>query len=474
MSDDWTDSPEAAASTPALPGSRVEVVENTGGRLVLFIPGGGPNATSVGCFAFLWNGVVLAVTGGFAAAAMQLNGPPWFAFLFLSPFWAVGLGMAYWAIKLRHERTMLLVEPARAVIQRTLFNRVRTDETELAEGSSAGLVEAYRQNDDPVFAIHIRGAGRTLKFGTTLSDGEKDWIVGRINTVLGIPGETNAEDASVRTTVRYPEKCAQCGASIGPAADANENHELTCAFCGHVHRGQPVETPAHETLGLLSEESQQPVGPFPDDRIRIEEQSADRLVFSMRGAESAAARFGLGGFLGIFALLWNGGVWTALVVGVLFATPWFVKLIVGLFLTPFLLVGAVIALLASATLFGRIRVSLDREELAARWIVGLFRYTKRLPTEEIDRITVQNSPRKSPADRARRRRRSPSNEPQQVAVAWAGTKWIPLAMIHNTETARHVAKLLRDQFEAMNMPLDRARGRRSNQAAEPAGPSNVS
>jgi hypothetical protein len=465
MSDDWTDPPEAPASKPALPGSRIEVVEQNRNRLVLYIPGGGPNASSIGCFAFLWNGVVLAVTGGFAAAAMQPNGPPWFVFLFLLLFWAVGLGMAYWAIKLRHERTMLLVEPTRAVIQRTLFNRVRTDETELAESSSAGLVEAYRQNDDPVFAIHIRGPGRTLKFGTALSDGEKDWIIGRINTVLGVPGETDAEDAPVRTTVRYPEKCAQCGASLGPAAEANENHELICAFCGHVHRGQAVETPSHESLGLLSEESQEPAGPFPADRIHIEEQSADRLIFSMRGAENAGARYGMGCFLGSFALFWNAAVWTGLIVTLLFAEPWFVKLFAGLFLTPFVLIGAVVAFLASATLFGRIRISLDRDELAARWIVGPFRYTKRLPAADIDRVTVQYSPRKSTADRARRRRRSRSSEPQQLAVAWAGTKWIPLAIVHNTETARHVAKLLRDQFDAMNMPLDRARGRRSDDAA---------
>lgn len=455
MSDeDWL-GPEPAEfeSSPALPGSRIQVVEKTADRVVLFIPGGGSNSTGLGCFAIIWNGFMTVFTGGvLVAGAKQANGPPWPFFLVIALFWTIGLTMAWFAIKMRYERLMLLVDRSRAVLQRTLFNRVKTEEADLAPGASATLVESYKQNDRPVYAVTIEGVGRTLKFGTGLSDPEKDWIVDHVNELLGVKtAPVGDEDELPPPRIQYPEKCGQCGASLGPAVDANEDGELVCTFCGHVHRGEVVEaTP--ETVQGLAAEPPKPLGPFPSDKIVIEEQSNDRLVFSMKAMESVGAKVGLGCFFTVFAIFWNSITWGFVAAGLFAPGPWFVRVFMLLFSIPFVGIGLFMASLALFVWFGRLRVMVDREQLAARWGAGLVGYTRRFPTDLIDRVAVEFSPNKA-GPRNARVRGADSGSTHKVAIVWSGGRWIPLTVMHDTETARHVARLVRDQLDAMQIRL---------------------
>lgn len=442
MSDNQSDiASDPSEPTPPFPGSRIQVVERSPERLAVYISGGGPNAHALGCFAVMWNGIVLVVSGGFLAAALHPNGPPWFVFAFLSLFWLIGLWLLYFAIRMKFERTMLLVEPTRAVLQRTLFQRVKTEDTQLTEGTSATLVESYSQNDSPVFAIHIPGVDSTLKIGTALSDREKDWLVERINEVLGVAPE--AEDVPA-IRIEFPESCTQCGGSLGPVE--GQMTELTCPFCSHVHRGSVRS----QQLGCESSEGSVDVASLPT--ITLEEHSVEQLAYSMRPVENSAGRWQIGGFLLFFGGLWNGIMWTVFFQVANFAGPGIARLGLMLFRIPFIVVGVGVILVALTVLFGRMRVSLNRRELAATWGVGPFRYTRRLPAEAIDRLAIWPDPQSGDSGRVRRRRTT--KQMGHAAVAWAGGRWLPLSVLHSDETAKLVNRLVRQQFEAMKMPLE--------------------
>lgn len=180
----------ATGSLPAVPDkSKIRVVEATGDRLVLFIPGGGKQAAGIGCFAVFWNGFMTIFTPLMVAGLLKDdagNAPSlWFVVPFLSLFWIIGLGMAYFWVKIKYERTLLLVDRERVAVQKTLLNRKKLVETALADDAKAELVESYQQNDVPVYRIEIRGTPAPARFGTALADEEKDWLVDRVNEFLG-------------------------------------------------------------------------------------------------------------------------------------------------------------------------------------------------------------------------------------------------------------------------------------------------
>jgi hypothetical protein len=308
-------------------------------------------------------------------------------------------------------------------------------------------VKSYEQNDVPVYAVAIAGVQREIRFGTQLSDPEKNWITKRVNVLLGVKEENDDEFSEPATTVRYPEQCAQCGGSLGTSAEANEQNELTCPFCGHVHRGEmvaiePSFSEAAETAVA------EPTGPFPADQIDLIDQTPDRLVFATRVVQSRASRIGSGLFLAFFALFWNG-ITFSFVAGILFA-PGFFKIFALLFSIPFVAIGLVVGTAALFTLFGRQQVTLDRERLTSKWIARPVHYTRSFPTSDIDRVTVQYSPWQT----TQRGRKRSAEFPRKLAIAWAGSRWMPLQALPNDYVALHLRKLVIDQFQAMDLRLD--------------------
>ncbi|MSR56205.1 MAG: hypothetical protein EXS05_00790 [Planctomycetaceae bacterium] len=195
--------PELDANPHTLPKppekSLIRVVESSGDRLVLFIPGGGKQSGVVGCFALIWNGFMGLITPAMLVGILKDKGGDapslWLVISFLSLFWAVGLGMEYLWLKMKYERTLLLLDRERVAVQKKFFNRKRLHETVLGPDSRAELVESYQQNDTPVYRIEVRGTPAAAKFGTALGDDEKNWLVDRINEFLGVSVDDGAIDA---------------------------------------------------------------------------------------------------------------------------------------------------------------------------------------------------------------------------------------------------------------------------------------
>ncbi len=422
-------------------GSTIEVVEATASRLVLFIPAGAKRGRELGCFGLIWTTMLTVITAAFANGVGQPGGPGATALLFLVPFWLAGLGMLYFALRMRHTRTLLLVDPSRAVLQQTFLGRTRTREAELTPGDGATLVESYRQNDVPVDAVCLKGTPASLRFGTPLEPREKAWLVDRINRFLGVSssGESDFAGGAMPMTVA-PTVCRSCGGELPDAGDDDARElSVACPFCGEVN------SPLMTFLPTAPSDTRPATGPFPDDQITIAVQMSDELSFSMPVFENSALRRGAAGVFLIFSVVWNsivaGFVWN-IVAGGRFDIG---SIFMLLFLAPFVAIGAATLWGTLFIVSGRLRVHLDRQRLRASWSVAGLGYSRSLPTDDITHVTVENSPMATKNDRGPSR----SEPDTRMAIVWAGERWIPVTMLQGVNDCRHVAELVRRQLREM-------------------------
>jgi|GEM_PF-1010412 len=453
-----SDAPRITRKLPPLPAkSRINVVEASDDRLVLFLPGGGKNATGLGCFALMWNLFMCVFTPpwflGVFQGAGNNNGPPILVLIgFLSLFWAVGLGMAWFWLKMKYERTYILLERHRLVVQKVLFNRKRIDETTLMPDSRAELVEAYKQNDVPVYRIEVKGQDRPAKFGTALADEEKNWIVDRINELLDVvtvpvaaAPDAGPKAAGAVGVVR--ETCRQCGA---PLTGDVVNGALTCSHCGAVTRVEVV-LPA-KTLAEPPSERLEPADLPQQSGIRVDENSAEALEFSFAATSESPLRwivplialpFSLAWYSGIFAFI--GGAWQI---------PFLpMKILFMVFSIPFLIAGLLPLAMGLIAFRGRTSVRLTSEILACRWQAGWLKYSRTLSTPDIESVGVESLAKGAQNPRVRGSSATNQSSSQNCCVARAGSKTLYLTMFQEEPLARRVASLIRTRLEQMGHAL---------------------
>ncbi len=155
-------------------------------QLMIYIgPGSGKEVRSIGCFAVFWLGMVVTMTVAMVVGGAAADAPLLMLIPFGGIFWAVGLLMLYFFVRGRFGKQYLLVDPDRFVVKFELFGREKYKEFTLDANSRASLVETYRSNNRPVYAVSVSGRGRPAKFGTFFPRAEKDWIIKRINRHLG-------------------------------------------------------------------------------------------------------------------------------------------------------------------------------------------------------------------------------------------------------------------------------------------------
>jgi len=390
---------------PPLPAkSKIEIVQSSPGRLVLHIPPGGKHAAGIGCFTIMWNGIMGVVSATFLVGAAQAK-VAWVVIPFLSLFWLIGLGLAYWWIRSRFMRLFILLDANQIALQRTLFGRKWINETHLNGDSSASLVESYSQNNVPVYRVEVSGSNRTAKFGTALSREEKNWLCDQINHFL----RKDSADPSTDESQRFLARAI-------PIEDLNPA-EL------------PVESP-----------------------ILIQEAQTDRLQFtfpicSIKGGGWVAILFGL-----IFSSVWGFGTGNDILSHVGKHMDLF-DVFVTLFLGLFFLVGMLPLLFVFAFLFSKTTVELTPEEFRCRWHSGPLGYQKIIPTQDITSIELKQP---SSAETARRRRRtkngkSANNRPS--CIVNTATSTLPITFMTELETTRQIAGLLQYQLRQMGVLL---------------------
>ncbi len=391
--DAWARSGEPVAQSaidlpPPPANNTVEVIESTEKRLVLFIPGGGTQTRSMGAFALFWNLFMVVVTPAMTAG-LFFGGPvmtPWLVLgllAFLGLFWAIGLGFLYYWLKLKYERTLILAERERLAVQRILFGKKRIVTTALGPDSRAGLVEAYSDNDRPVYRVEVSGLNGKAKFGTALSNAEKDWLVDCLHQFL---------------------HTAPPGASPTTAADwINRPHD---------------EPP---TSSVFSSSHLEPANLPPGCLICVDDATAERLRLHIDFLRTGWQKHA--------ALLIAGG----LAIGAAYVDAPFLAAARQGIVAPrglIFLIPAALGVLSSGVALGvglilargRSTIELTPENLVCRWHVGRIGFTRRFNTSEIQAVRVEPI---GQVDRPRHA--SPNGQSLTACVVRDGTQAIWLA-----------------------------------------------
>lgn len=126
-----------------------------------------------------------------------------FIILFTAPFWAVGFGMLYTAIRSKYATHFIAVDDQFVRMSRVLFKRTSRKTMSRQSITSVTVQVFYTQNYQPVSGVEIRGSEGKIRFGTTLSEAEKHWLVADFQRTIS-PGRTVAETSAPIEIGRQP------------------------------------------------------------------------------------------------------------------------------------------------------------------------------------------------------------------------------------------------------------------------------
>jgi hypothetical protein len=130
--------------------------------------------------------VVLSTAFLFGLPADGQKFQPWFLYPFLAVFWAIGLGMLFLALHHKYACYRIRVTRDLVTLRREMFGRVKEKSLDAAQVSSVAQVVFYQQNYQPVYGVEVRGRDGKLRFGATLQEAEKAWLVADVKrTVFG-------------------------------------------------------------------------------------------------------------------------------------------------------------------------------------------------------------------------------------------------------------------------------------------------
>lgn len=151
--------------------------------------------------AIFWNFISWPIFLGFLASI----GTPQFKLqplLVTSVFVIGGLLLIIVALRHRYGSTTLELTPETIRLQRGLFGTRRNYEVLTAEVRSVSKTVFYTQNYQPVYGIQIEAFRRRLRFGSALSDDEKNWFCWEIQEFVRIHARQAAVDPAVQALTR--------------------------------------------------------------------------------------------------------------------------------------------------------------------------------------------------------------------------------------------------------------------------------
>jgi hypothetical protein len=185
----WTDrfkaepgSPQRSSPAQQPADSRIERRPVSKSELLYYIPASGRSGCMFMLAAF-WTIFSLVAFGSAIYRALALDDGP--GPIFIAGFFvAVGGGLTYIAARHRYATHLLYLSAETVRLQRTLL-RKRTYVLPADGLTHVKRVEIYTQNYQPVYAIEIGSAeGKRIRFGSAMTDAEKDWLCADINEFL--------------------------------------------------------------------------------------------------------------------------------------------------------------------------------------------------------------------------------------------------------------------------------------------------
>jgi hypothetical protein len=172
---------EPALTQPA--GSKIAVDKFEGGLTIQVPPAGvWKGSSGIFFFALIWNGFMALFTSGVVCGGLQAENKPdetalWLFPLFISLFWAVGIGLLLGAINMGRRTAMFAVAAGTLlVMQKGIFGTKRR-EWPVAEISSIALgPSGMKVNDRDVNQLQIHACGEKLGLLTGRDEQELEWL----------------------------------------------------------------------------------------------------------------------------------------------------------------------------------------------------------------------------------------------------------------------------------------------------------
>jgi hypothetical protein len=169
-----------AGSPPA--GTRIQR-ETIGSATVWDIPPSGKSGGLVG-FGWVWTTFIAVFTsfvlyGLLFGTPSKNNGPfaELFVFLFLIPFWAVGIGLLYAGYRMKNARHRVVIDGDKVTLTREWRGNAKKSSLPLAGLKTIEQTVFYSKNYTPVYGIELKGKDGKLRFGSSLEEAEKAWLV---------------------------------------------------------------------------------------------------------------------------------------------------------------------------------------------------------------------------------------------------------------------------------------------------------
>ena len=191
---EWKPDP---AGTPAahpdqIPaGTRIRREGSATGDCIWHIPASGKFGFFL-FFGLFWTAITAALT--FGTPAVGEDAQPWFRYPFFAVFWAIGLGMLYAALRNKYASHQITVTRDIVTLRREMFGRIKEKSLVTSKVNSVAQAVFYERNYQPVYGVEIRGRDGKLRFGSTLREDEKAWLVADIKRAVF--GESGAVAAS--------------------------------------------------------------------------------------------------------------------------------------------------------------------------------------------------------------------------------------------------------------------------------------
>lgn len=181
------------------------------------------NVPAKGGFNFFYFFSALWLTISLSFTYLALRGPFEGAFALVF-FNLIGFGTLYVALRLSLTRHRLRLTPEAFIHERIFLGRVKRRVIPPAQIEAVDLVVFYEKNYSPVYGIEVRGAGRKLRFGSSLPPEEKTWLWKELRVALALDMPPEEAARAVKASAPKPHARHYAGGEacveLPPAANS--------------------------------------------------------------------------------------------------------------------------------------------------------------------------------------------------------------------------------------------------------------
>jgi uncharacterized membrane protein len=163
-----------AGSPP--PNTRIQR-EAIGSTVVWDVPPSGKSGGLV-VFGWIWTTFIAVLTSLVLYGLLfGTPGDGWPVILFLIPFWSVGIGLLYVGYRMKNARHKIVIGDGTVTIAREWRGKMKKKSLPLAGLEAIHQTVFYSKNYTPVYGIELKGKDGKLRFGSSLEEAEKAWLV---------------------------------------------------------------------------------------------------------------------------------------------------------------------------------------------------------------------------------------------------------------------------------------------------------